>query len=201
MQTPRASLGAALFAAIVASSCCLGPLLLSLLGLGGIGIFGWISPLRPYILGLTGLFLAAAFYLTYRRPKVAPGDACGCEPSKARWRQKAVLWIATFAVVVFALAPTVLAKAEHLRRSQAPTTAAVAVIHVEGIDCEACAAPMRRKLDKLGGFHGLQLDLKNQTVTVNYDPGPDRPAVYVKAINDLGYEEASVVSAEPGATR
>lgn len=194
VKTPRASLGAALFAAIAASSCCLGPLVLSLLGLGGVGIFGWIAPLRPYILGLTGLSLAVAFYLTYRRPKGVTGDACGCEPSKARRKQKVVLWFTTVAVVVFAVTPTVLAKVEHLRRSQATATAAVAVIHVEGIDCEACAVPMRKKLDKLGGFHGLQLDLKNQTVTVNYDPGPDRPEVYVKAIDSLGYE-ASLASA------
>jgi copper chaperone CopZ len=199
-SAPRASLGAALLAAILASSCCLGPLVLSLLGLGGIGIFGWIAPLRPYILGLTGLFLAAAFYLTYRRPTGATGDACGCEPSRSRRKQKAVLWFTTFAVAAFALAPTILVRAEHLRPSRATATTAAAVIHVDGIDCEACAAPMRRELDKVGGFHGLQLDVSRQTVTVDYDPGPGRPEVYVKAIDSLGYE-ASLSSPVQGRSR
>jgi hypothetical protein len=40
----------------------------------------------------------------------------------------------------------------------------------------------------VGGFERLDLDLKGQTVSVAYEPGPDRPEVYVQVINGLGYE-------------
>jgi hypothetical protein len=47
---------------------------------------------------------------------------------------------------------------------------------------------MRQALSKVGGFQRLDLHLKEQTVTIAYEPGPDRPEVYVQAINRLGYE-------------
>ena len=73
------SLAAGVLAALGASACCAGPLILLLLGVGG----GWAShlialePYSPYLTALTMLFLGAAFYNLYLRRRVcAPGDAC-----------------------------------------------------------------------------------------------------------------------------
>jgi mercuric ion transport protein len=75
----KGSLVAGMLAALGASACCAGPLILLLLGLGG----GWAShlialePYSPYLTALTVLFLGAAFYNLYlRRRACAPGDAC-----------------------------------------------------------------------------------------------------------------------------
>jgi Cu+-exporting ATPase len=61
-------------------------------------------------------------------------------------------------------------------------------VHVEGMDCEACAVHLRRVLSKVGGFHDLHLDLATKTVSVTYEPAPGRLDAYVQAINELGYE-------------
>ncbi len=95
----------ALGSAVAASLCCLGPLLLALLGLGGGALLLKFEPLRPYLLAATGIFLGAAFYLTYRRPpaeECAVGDACTVSP---RRRQKTVLWIVTLIVTAAAAFP------------------------------------------------------------------------------------------------
>ncbi len=96
----------AIGSATAASICCLGPLALAVLGLGGGALLLKIEPYRPYFLVATALFLGAAFYLTYRRS--APGE---CDPGSvcarptARKRQKIVLWIVTLTVALAAAFP------------------------------------------------------------------------------------------------
>lgn len=99
---------AAAGAAVLASVCCLGPVLFVALGVGA-GLASAFEPLRPVFTVLTGVLLAIGFYGVYggRSPAVersgacAPGDAC--EVPRTRRRDKLVLWIATvLAVVVWA---------------------------------------------------------------------------------------------------
>ena len=189
------SLGAALLAALAASSCCLGPVLLAALGLGGAGLFAGIAAYRPYMLAVTAAFLGVGFYLSYRKPKVVEGDACGCDVPKSRRMPRMFLWVATIITVLVAASPSLLAKVSasgsHVAASSA---AATATVKVDGIDCEACAAPIRKAHAAAGGFDDLKLDVPSKIVTVTYEPGPGRPEVYLKAIDDLGYE-ATLTSA------
>jgi hypothetical protein len=63
-------------AAIGASVCCVGPLVLLALGIGGtwVGSLTAMEPFRPWFIGLTLLFLGLAFRKLYLVPRVcAPG--------------------------------------------------------------------------------------------------------------------------------
>jgi mercuric ion transport protein len=202
-RAKKLTLGGAVVAAIAASSCCIGPLILAALGIGGAGAFATIAAYRPYILAATAALLAGGFYLTYRKPKVAAGDACGCESPmpKANRAARVGLWIATALVVVFAAAPPLLAAVSQARPVPVAAGQKVGqtVISVQGLDCEACAAPIRTALTKVGGFHDLKLDLKAQTVAVTYEPAPGRLQAYVAAINGLGYEASAPSTAKAAA--
>ena len=185
-------MGAALLAALAASSCCLGPVILAALGLGGAGVFAGVAAYRPLLLGVTAVFLGVGFYLSYRKPKVVQGDACGCERPKAGRLPRILLWVATVVTLLVAAAPPLLAKLSAPKDPMGQTPAsgpvATAAIRVDGIDCEACAAPIRKALVGAGGFNDLKLDVPTKMVTVSYVPGPGRPDIYLKAIDDLGYE-------------
>lgn len=191
-RAKRWSIGGAVLAALAASSCCLGPLLLAALGIGGAGATAALGAYRPYLLAGTAALLGAGFYFTYRKPRGVTGAACGCERPRTNRAGRIGLWIAAVAVVFVAAAPPLLAQwADRTRsRSGAASTANLtkATIVVEGIDCEACAAPMRKALAKLGGFHDLALDIPKQSIAVTYEPAPGRLEAYVAAINELGYE-------------
>lgn len=98
-----ASVGGAIVAAFASSLCCLGPLLLAVLGLGGAGLLARLEAYRPYLAAVTLLLLGAGFYLTYRRPRLAPpaaaaGPACDCELPRANRFGRVMLWIATAVV-------------------------------------------------------------------------------------------------------
>lgn len=67
------------FAAIGASVCCVGPLLLLALGIGGTWVSGLtaMEPFRPFFIGLTLLFLGMAFRRLYLvAPACTPDTPC-----------------------------------------------------------------------------------------------------------------------------
>lgn len=94
--TGKGSLVAGALAAIGASVCCVGPLVLLVLGIGGtwVGSLTAMEPYRPFFIGLTLLFLGLAFRRLYLVPQVcAPGTPCA-EP-RTRQRQRFTFWIVT----------------------------------------------------------------------------------------------------------
>ncbi|MBI2388572.1 MAG: mercury transporter MerT [Deltaproteobacteria bacterium] len=104
-----AASASAIASAIVASACCVGPLILALFGLGGGAILARFEPFRPYFVVVTFALLGAGFHLAYRRPPVAPqvvsGDACGCPAPRTRQTGRAMLWIATAMALAFVAFP------------------------------------------------------------------------------------------------
>ena len=98
--------GGALASAIAASVCCLGPLALALMGLGGGALLLRFEPYRPYLLGATAVFLGTAFFLAYRTP---PAEGCAtdgsCPPASRRSGQRTALWIVTLVVLLAATFP------------------------------------------------------------------------------------------------
>ncbi len=105
MRTQGATLAGSALSGLLASACCIGPLVLSLLGVSGAAFAQRFEPLRPCLLVLTFGLLAAAFYSTYRPGKAAcaPGEAC--EMPRASRAGKVMLWVGTLFVVLATLFP------------------------------------------------------------------------------------------------
>lgn len=102
----KGSLVAGVLAAVGASACCAGPLILLLLGVGG----GWAShliafePYSPYLTALTVLFLGAAFYNLYlRRRACAPGDVCAAV--HVIRNQRFIFWLTALPVALLLAFP------------------------------------------------------------------------------------------------
>ncbi|TAM00379.1 MAG: mercuric ion transporter MerT [Paraburkholderia sp.] len=93
-QKGRGALAAGGLAAILASTCCLGPLVLVALGVSGawIGNLTLLEPYRPVFIGAA---LVALFFAGRRifRPAVAcrPGEVCAIPQVRAAY--KLIFWI------------------------------------------------------------------------------------------------------------
>ena len=91
-------------AAIGASACCAGPLILVILGVGG----AWgsrliaLEPLQPYFVALALLFFGFAFYRLYRSKEAcAPDEVCAVPV--VRRRQRVIFWVVSaFAAALMA---------------------------------------------------------------------------------------------------
>jgi len=104
----KRSLTLGVFAAIGASVCCVGPLVLLALGVGGawVGNLVAFEPYRPAFIALTLLFFGLAFRRLYLvKPVCAPNTSCA--KPMVRTRQRLIFWLA--AVLVLGLLVTPLA--------------------------------------------------------------------------------------------
>lgn len=92
--------------ALAASSCCIAPLALFALGIGGawIGNLTALAPYQPIFVVVTVSFLGAGYYLAYHRPKAACAEGAACTRPAPRRLVKLALWAATalvFAAIAF----------------------------------------------------------------------------------------------------
>ncbi len=96
------SLVAGTLAAIGASVCCVEPLVLLMMGIGGAWIASLtaLEPLRPWFIAVTFLFVGLAFSrLYFQQPACEPGAACA--QSSVLKRQRLIFWVV--ALVLLAL--------------------------------------------------------------------------------------------------
>lgn len=102
----KGSLVAGVLAAIGASVCCVGPLALLMLGIGGAWVANLtaLEPLRPWLIGVTVLFLALAFRRLYLQPQVCEASAPCAEPMALR-RQRRIFWFVALALLALLSVP------------------------------------------------------------------------------------------------
>ncbi len=88
--------------AVLASSCCILPLALVGLGIGG----AWmtqltaLAPYQPVFIGIALAFLAAGFWMVYIRPRAARADGRTCGTPPSHRIVKIVLWSATVLIAL-----------------------------------------------------------------------------------------------------
>lgn len=87
--------------AFAASSCCIVPLALFSLGIGGawIGNLTMLAPYKPLFVAGTAGLLGYGFYLVYWKPRRACADDAACARPIPNDFVRLALWIATVLVV------------------------------------------------------------------------------------------------------
>ena len=178
---------AGILSAILASTCCIGPLLLIAIGLGSgaaiVGRYHWF-------LLAGGLVVLAWAWAKYFREKTV----CDCEhkPMEGRRSGMITLVIATLLVLsfvglnvsryVFASAPA----SAKIQRQLANGLNRV-VIPVEGLTCVTCEIAVRHGLRRVDGVKAMQVSAATRTATVDYEPSKTNPEKLVAAISATGY--------------
>ncbi|MFQ6605261.1 MAG: mercuric transporter MerT family protein [Fidelibacterota bacterium] len=184
---------AAGLAALAASICCVGPLVLLGLGIGGawVGTLTAFEPFRPYLMALTLIFLGYAFYKIYRQPKAedcAPGTYCA-NPKSDRIN-KITLWTVTVLILgllaVPYLSPVVFA--DRKEPMAVNTNLREVVLDVPGMTCASCPVTIRKSLQRVDGVIEASASFEAKTATVRYDPSKISTRDLLKATRNAGYE-------------
>ncbi len=83
--------------AIIASSCCIVPLVLLTLGVSGawIGSLTALEPYKPYFLTVTAILLGAGFWHVYFKTNKACADGSYCARPRSGRITQVALWLAT----------------------------------------------------------------------------------------------------------
>lgn len=187
---------AGLLAAAAASLCCITPGLAILGSLGGFASsFSWIEPFRPYLIGLTIIVFAFAWYGKLKPVKV---EDCACErlEKKSFFQSKSFLVIVTLIAALLMTFP-LYAKIFYPKPQKIAVIPAAkknieqAVFKIEGMTCEACTQHVNNEVSKINGVIELQTSYDSANSIVKFDAGKTNADSIAAAINSTGYKVIS----------
>jgi copper chaperone CopZ len=213
----KSILGGAVLAGFLASLCCIGPLLFVALGVSAFGAAGVFESARPYLMGGAVLMLAVAFYLIYfKRSEAACGPDGTCTARSPSRANRLGLWIASLAVLAFALTPYLAApiaarisdkkavtepvQKEDCCAAQKPSATAATsdstspapgmkktIFTVEGMTCSGCELPVKMALERTPGVSHAQVSYDKSEAVIEYDPNKISLDKLRETINKTGY--------------
>ncbi|MBI2061006.1 MAG: heavy-metal-associated domain-containing protein [Nitrospirae bacterium] len=182
-----------LLSALFASSCCAVPLLLIMLGLGGIGAGGILGKYHWYSQGAAVVLLSVAWGVWYREKRRA--YALAADFKGERFTPKllgaASLFVAFFigsSVYANLLDGSSAPSANAEQATIAPAGYRTANLHVEGMSCSSCASHIKEEMAKLPGIFDVDVSVRGKSVTVRYNPDQVQPPRMVQVINEAGYK-------------
>lgn len=194
MKERIANIGA-LISAALASICCLGPIVLVGIGLGGAGLAIGLAKYRPFFLALTAVLLGAATYFTYRKREVVCAGG-RCEWRSGSRRMKASLWLITGIVLVLATFPNW--SPFILRGGTAPMTekSPSLTLMISGMHCAACAVSIESSLKNVPGVQSASVDFDRAEAVISIDTAEVKEEALLKAVEEAGPYKAVVVKNE-----
>ena len=192
MKSENKLIGAGLLTAITASLCCITPVLALIAGTSGIAsTFSWIEPFRPYLIGLTILVLAFAWYQKLKPQKEID---CECETDeKAKFIQsRKFLGIVTvFAIVMLAFPyysgifyPNTEKQIIVVDKSDIKKTE----FKISGMTCASCEENVNHEVNKLNGIVNSKASYENGNAVIEFDKTKTNETEIEKAINSTGYK-------------
>ena len=188
-------LGVGLVTAFAASVCCITPVLALFSGASGVAsTFSWMEPFRPYLIGLTVVVLAFAWYQKLK-PKTQDEIDCACDEDEkpSFWQSKKFLGIVTiFAAVMLAFPyySSVFYPANNAQQIAIVEANNVEEItyKVSGMTCESCNLHVEHALTSLPGIIAAKADYVNGTAAVKFDRTKVSQESIKEAINGTGYK-------------
>ncbi len=156
-------------AAILASICCIGPVVLVGIGVGSLAFFSQFNALRPYFIIGSLLLLVPAFYFAYRKREVKCEDGSCKIESAGKWNQISV-WIAAIFVAGFIAFPYFSFALPDQNKLAADPEFQTVVLKINNMDCEACARGLEKQLRNLNGVKSAEINFAKGEGKVLFNP-------------------------------
>jgi copper chaperone CopZ len=213
MKTNKLFQNSAIVTAVLASLCCITPVLAVLGGLSGIATtFDFLEPLRPYFIAFTAIILGYAFYNAYK-PKKETDIECACEEDYAQGgkktkfiNSKAFLWTVAIVAAILITFPyysqVLFPKLEASSTNVNTTNLVNAEIQIEGMTCTACEHSVDYALKSETGVINASSSYKTGVAKVEYDKSKITPEKLKKTVEEkVGYKVKRVESVKDGKSK
>ena len=192
MKNENKLIGTSLLTSITASLCCITPVLALIAGTSGIAsTFSWIEPFRPYLIGLTILVLAFAWY-----QKIKPQKEIDCEcetDEKPKFIQsRKFLGIVTAFVIVMLAFPyysgifypntekqIIVVDKSDIKKTE---------FKISGMTCVSCEEHVNHEVNKLNGIVNSKASYENGNAVIEFDKTKTNETEIEKAISTTGYK-------------
>ncbi|WP_366938424.1 mercuric transport protein MerTP, partial [Algoriphagus sp.] len=189
------SVGAGLIAAILASLCCITPVLSIVAGISGIAAtFSWIEPFRPYLILLTLGILSFAWYQKLK-PRTNAEIECDCETGEIQsfWKSKKFLSFVT----VFAGLMLAFPSYSHIFYPESKSSNQFLIgqefqlkqadFQIKGMTCAGCEIPIKQAIIALEGTMETMVSYEKKSAQVTFNDNSISLEAIIEAINKTGY--------------
>lgn len=198
-KTSKSLLGAGVFTAIIASLCCITPVIALVAGGSGMAsAFSWLEPARPYLLGITIAVLGLAWYLKLKPAKVEVECACEEDDAEGRkykrsfWQSKGFLAIVTvFAILMMAFPKySSIFYPENKPDTEISSISTIQTVNlgISGMTCTGCEEHIEYAVSEVPGFVEASADYKTGEASVTFDAGKTTSEDIVQAVVETGYK-------------
>jgi mercuric ion transport protein len=192
MKSEKQLIRTALLTAITASLCCITPVLALIAGTSGIAsTFSWIDPFRPYLIGLTILVLAFAWYQKLKPQKEIDCECDTDEKPKFIQSRKFLGIVTVFAIVMLAFPyysgvfyPNTEKQIIVIDKLNIKTTE----FKISGMTCASCEEHVNHEVKKLHGIVISKASYENGNAIIEFDKTKTNETEIEKAINLTGYK-------------
>ena len=190
-------------AAFGASLCCITPVLALLAGSTGMASsFSWMEPFRPYLILLTILVLAYAWW-DKLKPKKAD-IACACDIDEngkvSFWHTQTFLAAITIFSIIMLFFPywgdTLLGEKKERVIIVDRSHVLKKLINIEGMTCAACEATVAKVGGDVDGVINITASTKEKNAVVEYDETKTDIQSIMKAIGSTGYKPVGYEDAD-----
>ena len=187
-----------IFTAILASLCCITPVLALIAGASGVAAsFSWLEPFRPYLIGLTVLVLGLAWYQKLK-PRSQEELDCECEEDgKTPFLQSRLFLglVTGFAVVMLAFPyyahifyPKPAEKIIIIDQSNVKK----AEFDISGMTCTGCEEHVKHSVNELPGIVEVEASYEEGKAIVQFDKTKVDLSKIKDAIDGTGYKVTSM---------
>lgn len=173
-------------AAILASICCIGPIVLVGFGVGSIAFFSQFNVLRPYLIIASLLLLAPAFYFAYRKREVKCEDGSCKFESAGKWN-KISLWLAVIFVAGFIAFPYLGFTSSGQNKLVDNPEFQTVEVKINNMDCEACALGLQNQLKEINGVKDAKVNYSKGNAKISFDQSKVGASVFVKVLTESGF--------------
>jgi copper chaperone CopZ len=213
MKSNKLFQNSAIVTAVLASLCCITPVLAVLGGLSGIAsTFSFLEPLRPYFIAFTAIVLGYAFYNAYSKnpasrdkPKKQDDIECACEPARSTdgdeenpakknfINSKGFLWLVAIVSIVLISFPYY---SEAFFTDSGNNIVVVqsdniqkAEMEIEGMTCTGCEQSVNYALKSENGVVCASSSYKTGIANIEYDESNVTPEELKKIVEEkVGYK-------------
>lgn len=188
--------GAGVLSAIADSLCCITPVLALISGATGVAsTFSWMEPFRPYLIGITVLVLAFAWYQKLK-PRTAEEIQCACdvEEKPPFMQTKKYLGIVTmfaFLMMAFPYYSSVFYPENQKKMAEVDIIKLITLdLKIERMTCESCNLHLVHAAQEIKGVFEAKADFTTGNAEVKFDPSQTTEDKIVQTINATGYKVA-----------
>lgn len=177
--------------AFIASICCLGPLVLVLLGLGSLGLGAVLGKYHWYFIFIAIGLISYAWWHYLKEKKTCNLQGCQMENKRITL---ITLIITTMIISIFlTLNLYTFALQRDYKKDQSAIDSAeikTVIIPVEGMTCFTCEVTISFALKKVTGVKQVNASAKKGEVQVTYNKDKTDLKELIRAINKTGFKAA-----------